>query len=352
MSSDVLSGTKVVLVNSGQTVHNRKIGPVRVSGVLEQEILNVLDGGKAINTKVVSGGQVYVESGAVVSGTHVVSGGSQTVYAGGKAFDTVISAGVGEVVAGTSTDCFVSAGAEQFLFKGGESIGATVYGGVAGSGKIIGAKVESNGNEFVDAGGVSSACVVHSGGQEYVEKAGTLKNAVIDGGLVVLDKGAKTAGTIKFEDGGRLVVSGGKMPKAEITDFSAGDVISLAGVKYSKSDKVTVPVDGEVEITAGKKHYILHIAGASTTDPGAFSYGGGNNLTTTNSSGMGFLAPTAPFTAAAPAALPAVASPVSPPSAASGHHAPASHAGLLTQEFWSRETAFAYAVMSAHGASI
>ncbi len=375
MSGETLSGTHVVYVKAGKTLRDRSVGPVTVSGVREQEVLDVLGGAKVIDTKVVSGGFVYLQSGAVASGTHVISGGDQEVFKGSKAFGTVLSgssaAYAGEDVYGVAkhtivdtgglsyagsggviSASMVEAGGFEYAFAHGKTVGATVNkdGMEGGVGTLVSTTVSDGGYAYVSGTGVASASIIHGGGQEVIFKGATEKNDVIAGGDLVLNPGAKTAGTITFDgSGSELDVLGSKMPSAVLTDFTAGDEIKLLGVKYSKNVEVTVVSAGVVVITSGTKDFALHIAGAQVGQSSEFHFGPGSILTTT-APAMAFVAPAAASATVDLAGLTAAPEPAASVRAASVGVSGAT-VGLVARDEWFGAKPAAFAVMSGHGGS-
>jgi autotransporter passenger strand-loop-strand repeat protein len=375
MGGETLSGTHVVVVKSGKTLRNRIVGPVTVSGVMEQEVLQVDSGAKVIDSKVYSGGFVYLDSGAVASGTHVISGGDQEVFKGSKAFGTVLSGSTAEYAGedvygvakntvvdsgglsyagsgGVISASMVEAGGFEYAFAHGKTVGARVgkNGMEGGVGILVSTTVSDGGYAYVSGTGVASASIIQGGGQEVIFKAATEKNDVIAGGDLVLNAVAKTAGTITFDGAGsELDVLGSKMPKAVLTDFTAGDEIKLVGVKYSKDVEVTVISAGLVVVTSGTKDFALHIAGAQIGQSSEFHFGPGSILTTT-APAMAFLAPAE---AAAPVDLAGLAAAPGPAVAARAAAFGVSSAteGLVARDEWFGGKPAAFAVMSGHGGS-
>ena len=156
--------------------------------------------GSAVET-VASGGEEFIEVGAVASGTVVLSSGAQVVY--GSANATVLNSGgtayflAGSIVSGsivnsglavtigTVTATVVASGSFDFVEPGGVALGAVLNGGdqYVESGGVATGTVIGNGGTQVDFG-LGSGTVINSGGFQYVYPGGTASGTVVNQGGV------------------------------------------------------------------------------------------------------------------------------------------------------------------------
>jgi len=311
----------VTVSKGGKAIGINLYGPVSSNAVGAQIY------GTASNTAVGSGWEDQIFAGGFAKSTTILNGGTEYLF-GGQSTGAIVDSGGAEGGAGLQISTTVYTHGQQFLYSGGVSSNS---------------RIRTGGQEQVFAGGKSIATTVFSGGIENVNSGGTAKDTVISGGTVNLLVGAKTAGEITFAASrSELVISGTKMPTAEITGFAPGDKIQFKNIKYSKNENVSV-TNGEVTINDGKKHYTLKIAGAEAGENN-YVFGSGSVLTETASPSMTFLHP-AP-TAAAQTALPP---PVTAAAALSSPHVTSSPPpALLTADLTKHAEHDVLMVLSAH----
>lgn len=277
--------SRTVIVSSGQVLSGAAI----VSG----ERVDVLSGGVVLSADVQSGGYVLVESGGLISDSLVETQGTAFVD-GGTAISTKVSAGQLDVTSGLASATTVASGGFLFLSNSvardttsapgaivittsglgaGESLSSAVISSgtellVSSGASTQAIQVLSGGTMIVSAGGIETGTTVAAGGLDYV--SGTSENAVIAGymdlfspdgvlngahivgggsvrvnsfdivnnvtigGSGLLTDYGDLAGTVTFEDQGRLVLYSNTIT-AILDDFNhVGNSIDLTGYAYAR----------------------------------------------------------------------------------------------------------------------
>ena len=111
------------VVSSGQSVTGQNVasgdgltvfGTATSSTVSGGGILSVSSGGSGFETLVLSGGEIDVASGGVVSNS-TLSSGTETVSSGGMASGTTILSGGSGVILGTDNAATVSSGGLEII---------------------------------------------------------------------------------------------------------------------------------------------------------------------------------------------------------------------------------------------
>jgi autotransporter passenger strand-loop-strand repeat protein len=267
----------------------------------------VLQGGKAINTGVSSGGTLAVASAGSATSTTIVSGGTEVVSRGGTdlraqivggeqdlagyASGAIVATGLQVVEsAGTASGTQVSNGGTELIVHGGTARGTAVadggfvidsggvvlsatVSGVATSGTLVlsaggtasGAVLRRNGVEIVASGGVDRATLISKGALEVISAGGSTSGSVISGGTEELGAGAIVGGTITFGTGsGVLRIDSTVMPGNTIQGLAPGDTIDLAGVSYVSGGTVKVTSSSRVlQIVENGTTYKLNLSSSS-----------------------------------------------------------------------------------------
>ena len=285
-SNTTINSGGIELIGYGGVAHSTTINSggieyVNFGGTVQgTDASGSLLGGIAADTMVASGGTEFVSSGGVTISTTVSNGGEQDVF--GSAVGTTLSGGAVQLVEnGGVADGTVNA-ATEIVSVGGLDVSGTVTSGAYEtiSGMAIGTAVDGGGNVDIESG-------------VLVENDGaTLQGAVTDNGMLLFDlttSGATFAGTLTgtgtlvFEGGGTLVMSGGDafggpvllsggtleltsasavgngtidfaqahtgeatlqidgttMPTNTISGLGFGDIIDLAGVSFDSNGTAT-----------------------------------------------------------------------------------------------------------------
>jgi autotransporter passenger strand-loop-strand repeat protein len=179
---------------------------------------DVLSGGTANATQVMSAGLVRIETGGLASGTTLSSGGTELLSNGATASATTINAG------GQDNDY-------------GSAAGTIVNGGglLVAYGRALNAVVNSGGREFVNSGALDSAARVNSGGLEIVYAGGVATGTTISGGtLEIMSGGATGAGAVTFatSGGGTLRLDDSQHFAGLVAGFGQPDLISLKDLAF------------------------------------------------------------------------------------------------------------------------
>ena len=266
-----------LVVNGALAVLNGTVGGAAVTSTGYDY---VEPGGTAINTILtglpggvgLSGGEEFVELGAVASGTVldggaqvvygltvgtvVDSGGYEYVYIGGSASGTVVDSGV-ESIFGGAVGTVVHSGGAEFVFLEGIASGTILAGGdefievgsavgtlVSGAGgdqvvydTAVGAQLVSGGLQAVQAGGTASSTTVAAGGYQYVAAGGAAVGTTISGGIVELAGGAIAgAAPIVFASGGGLLkLDAAQSFSGTVAGFGLSDQIDLEDIAFGNT---------------------------------------------------------------------------------------------------------------------
>ena len=164
--STVSSGGLMVVSSGATTTATTLIGVSGSSGSSVASGVEILSGGTAFFTNVLSGGKLLVSTG-IASGTNVSSGGKLGLSAGGLSIDaTIFSSGTEIVSSGaTASGSVVSAGGSVNV-SGGTTISALLVGSAsAGS---------AGAHENVFAGGVASNTTLSASGASTSPPAASL----------------------------------------------------------------------------------------------------------------------------------------------------------------------------------
>jgi autotransporter passenger strand-loop-strand repeat protein len=155
--------------------------------------------------------------------------------------------------------------------------GKTTLAAVAGT---IAHTIGGTAEQFVFSGATASNSKILAGGVESIYSGATAAHTTIAGGELLVQIGGKLSSGVTFNStkGGDLVIDSATMPTATISGFIAGDTITLAGVTYNASDKVTVGTAGTVTISTPGINYKLDIAGATVGETD-FKFSTGSVLT-------------------------------------------------------------------------
>lgn len=222
-TSPVNSGVTVI----GETVDGTQIingGTAIGTTIVSGGVQNVLSGSRVSATTISSGGTQLV-SGGTVSMTAVSNGGSQRVNSGCAVTATTVGGGgILEIVAGgTATGATLNAGyvlhadtsatlaSGSVTISGGTATNITVNDGgefdVLAGGAAISTTVNSEGQLGVYTGGTASSTTVNNGGMLGVQSGGTASVATIKGGGILFpEAGARITG-ITLSGGGSIDLS-------------------------------------------------------------------------------------------------------------------------------------------------
>ena len=240
-SNTVVSGGDVY-VESGGTANGAS---------LDFGNLYVNDGGIASGVIVNFGGDEEV-SGGVTSGDTVNYGGLENINSGGLAVNAVVnSGGVLNINAGGEADALtINSGGELNLEAGGVISGGNALSGAIVSGLLLsaGSLDEGSGAYSMDgvtlqsgaivglevaSGAVTSNFIINSGGYETVDSGGSAIGSVLEGGALEFAGSASAATTVIFNDtagGGMLLLDDAANFSGALSGFGLLDGIDLTNV--------------------------------------------------------------------------------------------------------------------------
>ncbi|QUD88290.1 NF038122 family metalloprotease [Phenylobacterium montanum] len=196
------------------------VGPI---SEVDIELMNAL----GWSTSIVTSGNIRnVSSGQTLTGWTVMSGGEMVVRAGAVVSNTTFT------LARAFDDGVLETGLAGAAILGsiaGTAVGASVVGGtvqVVAGGVTIGAKISGGGAEYVQSGGSESGTVVLSGAHDAVYAGGQATGTVISsGGFENINSGGAATGTLVSNGGAEYALSGGSI--ANVTVVSGGhDTVS------------------------------------------------------------------------------------------------------------------------------
>src|SRR6185437_13774119 len=227
--------------------------------------------GSANGTVVSSGGLLFVESGAVVTGATVASGGeviisggtfSGTLASGAIQIDEVVSSGatvsnetitsgiLQSVLSGgnTSSITIVSTG-EHDISGGTDTATVIASGGVQYiySGVASGTTICNGGTQYVS--GTAAGATILSGGEQLVYSSAT-NTTVSSGGIEIVDAGAVASGTT-VSSGGIVVSSGGGFAPAEAQSVGAQAASQIADPATAVAEWIRTSQEGWRESLTG-----------------------------------------------------------------------------------------------------
>lgn len=264
---DVMSGG-VIYVQSGAVVSNTTYTLARGfdDGVLEAGTAGSAGGvgfiaGLDMNATVAGGGVEYVQSGGQEVSATVLSGAHDAVTSGGKAVGTIISNGGFETISsgGVGSGAVVSNGGAEYALSGGSISGVTILSGGHDtvSGSATSTTVSSSGFEAVSAHGVATSTTVLNGGYQYVDSGGqSIGTTIQTGGRQTVSSGGVASTT---------TVNGAQYPSGGTAN---GATISSGGVQYVDSGAVASGTS--VKSGGHDSIYVGGTASAATVSSGAY----------------------------------------------------------------------------------
>ena len=243
----------------------------------------VLNGGFAQDITVENGGLYLVSSGGTAHKSVLQSGGTQIVSADVMAASiTVMNGGILHVSSGAyARTTVISQGGSLYLWKGGLSDRAQIYGGlevnanaaansatvfaggqlfVLSAGNAYKPTVSSGGVLDAASGGVVNSAIVYDGGTAMISAGASGFNAKINGGAVIL------AGETVPGDPGEPATPGGYMSNATVN--SGGRLIISSGataVKVMENGGYVQVADGANVTFSSNTISDLTLSGASAT---------------------------------------------------------------------------------------
>ena len=246
-----------LFVNQYATISGTQIGGsgyVSLCGVAESTtiglsgLLNVSSGGKASNTVISSGGTIWVYSGGTANNNRVSAGGFMHISPSGFAYNNYISSGV-----------------ELNVNHDGIVLSTTVYDG---------------GRVLLYSGGFASETTLSSGTLVVNKSATADMVTVYNGGFVVFSSGATGSG-IK-ENGGYVNVQSGANVRFQGHSFSANITHDATVHKYTVASAATVYSGGRLNVLSGGEATSVFANFSGTLN---VSSGGRAMNTTVNNSG-------------------------------------------------------------------
>lgn len=242
-----------------------KFTPVVTSGVtVVGETVDggqIIDGGTAIQTIIISGGLQQVSNG-MVSMTTINDDGAQNVQ-GGIVTSTTINCGAQILTGGTVAMTKINSGGEQSL-RGGTVISTTINDGgrqIVDSGTVTSTTVNGGGQQVINSGAVS-ATTVNAGGflRLNVDSGATAINVTLNPGYAIV---AGTNNSLTTADGS-ATIAGGTATKFTLYADSIfevpanGKAISMTindggylQVDGGVASDITVNNNGCLEVTSG-----------------------------------------------------------------------------------------------------
>ena len=218
--------------------------------LIQEGILQVLDGGWAQDIGLAEGGQTFVSGGGILYLCTVSSGGTATVMMGGYAQDVTVENGGLYLVSsgGTAHKSLLMSGGTQIVRAGEMAASVTV---------------ENGGVLHVSSGGYARNPVISLGGVAYAWANALIDNAQISGTLEVNANAA--ANSVSILDGGKLaVLTGGYAYEAKISSGGTLDISSGGRANYA-----SVYEGGAVMVSAGASCINATISGGAVTLAGA-----------------------------------------------------------------------------------
>lgn len=215
------TATGITLVNGAGATLLGNVDGLTVVGAGPSQHGAYVAGGTTTDVTVSSGGWVYVDEGAVISGVSILSGGNTDVDNDGTT-----------TMGGTALNVTIEAGGTQHLL-GREAVGSGVTVQSGGS-YILGDNwISTAGLTTTEVGGTNYAASVDAGGYYVISSGGTgINDTGISGGVVLVSSGGTEIGTSGTQsgitvDGGYYVISSGAT--AVGATLNAGDVTNSGG---------------------------------------------------------------------------------------------------------------------------
>jgi autotransporter passenger strand-loop-strand repeat protein len=229
-------------------------------------LVEVFEGGQAIDAIVGDHGVLDVESGGQASRAAVGDQGDLLVASGGVAIGTTIAFGGIEAVDGLDETATVSDG-EQFVDSGGVALGTKVnhFGlqTISAGGLVVNASLDSG---TQDVFGEADGSNVGSGGIQIVEAGVTVDGAIVDGGKQCV---LGTATTTDIFDHGTQIVSAGGSASLTILGHGNQDVLFgglASGTTIESGGTESVSgTDRDATVDLGGYQYVMSGGVASDT---------------------------------------------------------------------------------------
>jgi autotransporter passenger strand-loop-strand repeat protein len=202
--------------------------------------LELLSGGTATGTVVMSSGGQGITRNGVAINTVVSSGGQQALGGSGTPIasgTTVLSGGLLLVGTGQAVSAVVSSGGSVSVGDLGSAQGTTVFSG--GSQTVAGhasGTVLSGGFEYVSGpNAVQLLALVDDGGAEYVLSGAQLASALMSGGAIVIDSGGLASGSIALVSGafGAVQLNGTGNLGGEVSGFDTTDTFDFRTIGFT-----------------------------------------------------------------------------------------------------------------------
>ena len=285
--------THSTVINSGGTENVYDGGVSLWATVNVSGVQNIYAGGGA-NVTTVSGGQQYVNSGAVAINTYVDSAFIPIGYGSTVRGEQFVLSG------GLTSNATITEGSQQYIYDGGSALDTTVNNyaiqHISAGGYASGTQINS-GYQEVYSGGSAASTVVNDGGEQRVH--GRADMAVVNsGGSQVITTGGTALNTSVHNQGAQYVVGGGQAISTFVKSgglqeiYNSGLAISsiICGSQIVKGSAVSTVLSAGFLEASGGVQYISYggLATSTTVDKGAtqyVGYSGQANSTTVYSSG-------------------------------------------------------------------
>ncbi|GCD49892.1 Hint domain-containing protein [Acetobacter pasteurianus] len=179
-------------------------------------------------------GQLYLDSGGIVSGTVLASGASEDILSGASVSGQIINGSAN--VSGTLSGATVSSEGNVSVVSGGIANGNTITdhgsqtvlnGGIA-NGNIL----SNGGGLHLSSGGLASDTVVSNGGALEVNNSGSATNTTVNsGGYIAINTGGNATGNTVNSGGVLEAAVGGIIGTTTVS--SGGTLFTLSGATIS-----------------------------------------------------------------------------------------------------------------------
>ena len=249
------------------------------------DLLSVLDGGRALDTKVFGIEDIHkggTATGTIVedrgqdevsgsaTGTIVRVGGRLQVFAGGTVTNTMIDGGIVDIKSGGTASGTTVSGVFEVH---GDAVGTTVDGGLMG---IYGTATNTTvlKADDVDVRGKAISTTIYTGAKVEVLDGGTAVDTVLNGGVLQADKGSTVDGVTFTNAGGSLQLDKSQSFHGLIAGFASpqgvAEEIDLRDIAFGPFTKETFTeasnnLSGTLTVANGSQTASLTLLGQYST---------------------------------------------------------------------------------------
>lgn len=271
-SGGIARGTAVNLgyqeVSAGGVVSDTIVSGFR-NFVINYSGIQDLDGGFAIRTTVIAGGQEDIFSGGRASSTTIANGGTADVFNGGVARATTVSSGGHQFVYSLGVAIGTRIGSSGFdtVSSGGVASGSVILSGgfetISSGGTARGTTVRQGGSEVVSSGGAVIAATISVGGHLTAYNGASISGPTVDSGTLTFLSGAPGTATVtgSITGTGAVVVNGGNVALGSGTALTVARLALQSGTVSLGGDLAYAGSVTETSATVALAGHILTLAG-------------------------------------------------------------------------------------------